>query len=95
MTLMEYDAVPDAKEVGHVQAPFLVMSTPIQCKFAKNKKDESTNKLTTSLLITYNDKVQKPTRLTIFKSAEYLCLWIYNVENAKVIDWICTGLNLI
>jgi len=31
-----------------------------------------------------------PTKMTIFKSAEYSCLRICNVDDAKVIDWICT-----
>src|SRR4030042_4278404 len=33
--------------------------------------------------------------MTIFKSPEYACLRICNVDDAKVIDWICTGSKLI
>jgi len=33
--------------------------------------------------------------MIIFKSPEYSCLWIINVDEAKVIDWICTRLKLI
>jgi len=33
--------------------------------------------------------------MTIFKSPEYPCLRICNVDDAKVIDWICTGSKLI
>jgi len=37
------------------------------------------------------------TNMTIFKSPEYLCLRICNVDDAKiiVIDWICTCSKLI
>ena len=33
--------------------------------------------------------------MTIFKSPEYTCLQICNVDDVKVIDWICTRLKLI
>jgi hypothetical protein len=39
--------------------------------------------------------VVTPTNMTIFKSLEYSCLQICNVDDAKVIDWICTSSNLI
>jgi len=37
------------------------------------------------------------TNMTIFKSPEYSCLWICNVDDVKVIviDWICTCSKLI
>ena len=39
--------------------------------------------------------MQKPTHMTIFKSPEYSCLRIFNVNDTKVMDWICTGSKLI
>jgi len=36
-----------------------------------------------------------PTNMTIFKSLEYSCLRICNVDNVKVIDWICISSKLI
>jgi len=36
-----------------------------------------------------------PTNMSIFKSLEYSCLKICNVDDVKVIDWICTCLKLI
>lgn len=30
-----------------------------------------------------------PKNMTIFKSPEYSCFWICEVDDAKVIDWIC------
>ena len=59
-------------------------------KVVKNKKNESANKLRTSILITKNDNVSMPTNMTIFKFPEYSCIRICNVDGAKVIDWICT-----
>ena len=64
-------------------------------KIAKNKKDESVNKLTTSMLIAENGKVLKPTHMTIFKSLKYPGLRICNVDDSKVFDLICTGSKLI
>jgi len=32
--------------------------------------------------------------MIMLKSLEYLCLWICNVVNANVIDWICTRSKL-
>lgn len=29
-----------------------------------------------------------PTNMNIYKTPQHLCLWIYNVDDAKVIDWI-------
>jgi len=50
--------------------------------------DEYANKLTTFMLIAQNDGVHVPTNMVIFKSPEYACLWICNIDNTKVIDWI-------
>ena len=36
-----------------------------------------------------------PTNMTILKSQEYSCLWICNIDDAKVIHWICTYSKLI
>jgi len=36
-----------------------------------------------------------PTNMTILKSLKYLCLWICNVDDTKVIDRICTCSKLI
>ena len=33
--------------------------------------------------------------MIIFKSVEYSCLWICNVDDVKIIDWLCTYSNLI
>jgi len=35
------------------------------------------------------------TNMIIFKSPKYSCFWIWNLNNTKFIDWICTWLKLI
>jgi len=36
-----------------------------------------------------------PTNMTILKSLDYPCLWIYNIDDTNVIDRICTCSKLI
>jgi len=36
-----------------------------------------------------------PTNMNILKPPKYTYFWIWNVDNAKVIDWICTWSKLI
>jgi len=31
-----------------------------------------------------------PTNMTIFKSPKYWCFRICNIDDVKIIDWICT-----
>jgi len=57
----------------------------INLNFLKTKR-MNLNKLTTSILITQNNKVYNPINMTIFKSTKYLCIWIWNVDDIKVID---------
>jgi len=35
-----------------------------------------------------------PTNMIIFKSSKYSCFQICNVDDTKIIDWICTWSKL-
>ena len=60
---------------------------------AKNVKGESENKLTTSKLIAYNEKMDTNNTIKC-KSPKYPCLWICNIDT-QIIDWICDWLTMI
>ena len=62
--------------------------------FAKNIKDESANKLTTSELIEYNGKMPTTNNMIKLNSPECPSFWICNVD-VQIIDWICNWLKLI
>jgi hypothetical protein len=64
-------------------------------KLLKTKKDEPANKLTVaSELIAYNGN-KMPINTKKLKCLKYPCFQIYNVDDAKIIVWICTRSDII
>jgi hypothetical protein len=49
--------------------------------------------------ITYNGKMSTnmtmPTNMMKFKCSKYSCLRVFNIDDSKIIDWICTKPNII